>query len=97
MYGGDSDGVELILHYYHELWSELLECQDEYLKIRDLAYIKEGCGSAGFSNHFKQKFSEATEEDSIQYVVKQWKMISATLNVPIDLNAISKQLNMTKP
>jgi hypothetical protein len=45
----------------------------------------------------QKSYMESTEEDTLQYVVKQWKMISADLNVSIDYKKLSKQLNMALP
>ena len=97
MYVGNPSGIDLILHYYHELWAEILERHEDYVKTRNHFHDKEGCGSAGFSNCFMLKYPDASEEDSTKYVVEQWKKISAELNVPIDYKKLSKQLNIAVP
>lgn len=83
MYGGSPSGVELILHCYHEMWSEILKCKDEYDRCRIKIHRSEGCGSSNFSNRFMELDPDAKEDEIIKYVVTQWKKISDLLGIPV--------------
>lgn len=83
MYGGSPSGVELILHCYHEMWSEIMECKDEYDRYRIEIHRNEGCGSSNFSTKYMELDPDAKEDEIIKYVATQWKKISDLLRIPI--------------
>lgn len=97
MYGGSPSGVELILHYYHELWAEIQERHKQYQEVRDEVSQKEGLGAGEFSTSFLINNPEASNKEVTQYVVQQWMKISEKLKIPINYSGISKDLNMDMP
>lgn len=84
MYEGSSSNVDLILYYYHELWSEIHSEKDGFIDILNQILKKEGCGSANFCCHYKAINPNATEEEITKYVIKQWVKIGNFVNISID-------------
>jgi hypothetical protein len=76
MYGGTAHGVDLILHNFHELWAMILDLQDDYQIIRMNSSDEEGCGSANFATHYHRDRPQASDQETVRYVVDQWKKIS---------------------
>jgi hypothetical protein len=97
MYGGDSSGVDLILHYYHELWAEIVDLREHYEEVRIKFNLEEGIGASDFSSSFIKNHPEATDKETVTYVVHQWMEISKILNIAIDYSGLSKTLNMALP
>ena len=54
MYGGTAEGVDLILHYYHEIIAVIHDLEDEYQEISTITHQQEGCGSANFAVHYRR-------------------------------------------
>lgn len=92
MYGGDSSGTDMLLHYYHELWAEIYNRHDDYEKIRRNMEQEQGCGSANFSTRFKVNNPDLSDEKVTDYVVDQWKKISEQMNIQIPYEKISEIL-----
>lgn len=82
MYGGTAEGVDLLLHYYHELWAEINQREDDFEKATSVQRSKDGCGSLGFTFHYRRNRPDAQDEETVKYVVEQWQMISAMLSLP---------------
>ncbi len=88
MYGGTASGVDLILHNYHELWSDIYERHDEFHDVTLKILSEEDCGSNDFPSKYKQEHPESSEIESAFYVVDQWIKISELLAVPIPYDKI---------
>lgn len=88
MYGGTAEGVELLLHYYHELWAETFEKQEEYKQIRDRIYRQEDCGSGSLIRRFQEIRKNADGQSTSEYVVKHWRNISKELMLPVPYDTI---------
>jgi hypothetical protein len=97
MYGGSPGSVDLILYYYHELWSEILECQDDFNEYSQKVHQDENCGSSDFSTRFIINNPGASDEDIAKYIVIQWMKISKLLKIPIKYDDLSIELNMALP
>lgn len=82
-FGGTPDGVELVLHYYHELWVEIHEKKDEYTSVRRKIYAEQDCGSMSFAFRHKRLNQGATTDQIAAYVVGQWQRISQEFGIPI--------------
>ena len=87
MYGGTSEGVDIILHYYHELWAMICYREKEYQSISWDIHAAEGCDSANFTSHYRRSRPHAPDEDAVLYVVEQWARISKRLGMPIGQDA----------
>ncbi len=83
MYGGTADGVDLLLHTYHEIWSEIEGRHDEFRNTWWRVLEEEECGSANFSTRYRMNHPEASDEEIVSYAVDQWRKVSTRLGVPI--------------
>ena len=92
MYGGTADGVDLILHYYHELWAEIVERTDDYFNTCFEIHRQEDCNSHNFASRYRVAHPDATELGAAEYVVSQWRRISDLLGVPIPHGQIIEEL-----
>jgi hypothetical protein len=81
MYGGTAEGVDLILHNHHGLWAFVFERDAEYKEIRLEARSAEGGDSASFAFHARHTRPAASEQETAQYVVEQWRKISNLLGL----------------
>ena len=79
MYGGTAMGVDLVLHYYNELWAEIVERSGEYEALREEVFREENCGSGGFACKFLKENPSAPESEAASYVVQQWQEIHKRL------------------
>ena|ERR1700687_4690556 len=84
MYGGSPEGVDLVLHYYHELVAEILECRPAFEASKDKAHEEAGAIASGFSKIYRRIQGNPDEHKTVDYVVLQWRKIDALmgLNVP---------------
>jgi hypothetical protein len=89
-YGGSPDGVENLMHVYHELWSEIVERQKEYRDVMSQVYCDEEC--SGFAVSYRFNHPNAGIKEVTDYVVSHWRKISDSLGVPIPHEAIIKDL-----
>ena len=85
MYGGSAEGVDLILHYYHEIWAQIFEKQEEYFAISRDVHNKQNCGAANFSFRCRSRNKCADEGEIAKYVVSQWAVISKKLGLQLPL------------
>jgi len=83
MYGGTADGVDLLLHTYHEIWAVLAERVEAVQEIERAVCFEEDCGSASFSTRFAMTHPEASQVEIASYVVEQWKKVSDRAGLPI--------------
>jgi glycerol kinase len=97
MYGSTPSGVDLILHYYHELWAEIVEHREQYKDISHKIHQEEDTGAANFAASFMKKNPEAKDAETVKYVIHQWMKISKKLNIPINYSGISKALKLDMP
>src|SRR5438270_7384255 len=76
MYGGTPEGVDLVLHNYHELWAELLDRRQDFevaaQAVRTKARVGAAMSFAWARRHRKRSFSDA---EITEYVVLQWRKI----------------------
>lgn len=93
MYGGSASGVDLILHYYHELWAEIFDRVSIYHSIRDKSFEDLNCGSANFSAKFLIDNPTATDREASWFTVDQWTLISAELGLSVPYEKIGKMFS----
>ncbi len=96
MYGGNAEGVDLILNNYHELWSEIVDRYDEYRNISSKVHTEQDCRKTSFAKGFKMKNLNVTEQESAFYVVDQWQKVSYALELPIPYEEIKELLKHLK-
>jgi len=84
MYGGDGEGVDLLLHTYHTIWSEIVERHAEFQATCLKVSAEEKCGAANFATRYKMNHPQESEQEIAAYVVQQWRKISDCLSVPLD-------------
>jgi hypothetical protein len=82
MYGGSADGVDNLLHWYHDLWAVIHQREDDFLREASSAHADEGCDSANFAFHYRRDRPSATEAEVAGYVVSMWRRIGERLGVP---------------
>jgi hypothetical protein len=81
MYGGTPEAVDLILHYYYELWAVAHERGGEFRKISDAFHMSEGCQAASFAYHYRVCHPAASEDDVACYAVSMWRKIGEHLSL----------------
>jgi hypothetical protein len=82
-FGGTPDGVELVLHCYHELWAEIHDTKEEYKSVSLKIHAEQDCGSMNFAFRYKQLNQRTTTDEVAAYVVGQWQRISHELGISI--------------
>jgi len=83
MYGGTAEGVDLILHYYHELWAEIKDEQQKHETVLRKILKEQECGAATFSTRYRLNYPNYSESEIASYAVTQWKKISKRFGVPV--------------
>jgi hypothetical protein len=84
MFGGDANGVEVVLWTYHRLLAEILECNEEYESIRDAQHSECGCQANSFSGHFRANIRKGCSEiEAVRYSAEQWQVIDKKLGLVI--------------
>ena len=83
MYGGTPEGLELILHYYHELVAEMLVCRAALNDLEQAAHSEAGATAAGFSTAYRRTHDGATDNEIADYIVLEWQKIDAAWGVSI--------------
>ena len=83
MYGGTSEGVDIVLHYYHELWAMIFGREEEYQAISGTLHSEAGGVSASFTFNYRRSRPHASDEETVRYVVEQWARISKGLEMPV--------------
>ena len=92
MYGGTADGVDLVLHYYHELWAEIVERHRDFRKAESTVSDQERCNSHNFASRYRVDHPRAEDKEIADYVVAQWRKVSGLLGVPIPYDQIIQEL-----
>ena len=82
-FGRTPDGVEMILHYYHELWAEIHDKKDKYTSVRLKIYAEQDCGSMSFAFRYQRRNRRATADEIATYAVGQWQRISQETGIPV--------------
>ncbi len=90
MYGGTASCVDMLLHYYHELWAEIFDNKDLYDKVQRKVHDACECEALNFSGRFSFNHPEASELEMVQFVVDQWMIISKELGVSVPYDNIRK-------
>ena len=88
MWGGTAVGVDLTLHFYHELWAEIHHQQEHYLKISRKIHEQQKCGAASFATRYGLNHPTSSEKERAAYAVEQWRKISKKMVVPVPYTAI---------
>ena len=83
MYGGDAEGVDLLLYNYHKLWAVITDREKEFTNLSGELHKEQDCGAANFSTAYKIKKPGADEQETAFYVVDQWQKASNSLGIPI--------------
>lgn len=83
MYGGTGEGVDLVLCYLHEIWAMVHCREDDYLKVRLEIHEEEGCNGCSFAHLYRRDKPDASEEETVRYVVLQWKKITSLLGIAV--------------
>jgi hypothetical protein len=84
MFGGDANGVEVVLWTYHHLLAEIVERNEEYVSIRDAQHSECGCQANSFSGHFRANIRKGCSEiEAVRYPVEQWQVIDKKLGLVI--------------
>ena len=84
MFGGDANGVEVILWAYHRLLAEIVERDEEYESIRIAQHWECGCQANSFSGHYRTDIRKGCSEiEAARYSVEQWKAIDKKLGLGI--------------
>jgi len=96
MYGGSGNGVEIVLHDYHQIWAEVVERYDEFRQTWWRVLEEEDCGAANFSHRYSMNHPGASEEEIAKYVCAQWRKVSDRLGVPIPHAALKQEFDERK-
>ena len=95
-YGGTAEGVNQLLHFYHELWVVIVCKEQEYDRVRFEVHEKHQCGASDFPHHFHRSNPGASEGETTEYVATRWMEITERLAVPIPWTEIEKELSCFK-
>jgi hypothetical protein len=95
VYGRTSDGVDLVLHYYHELWAFLAGREDDFRRVSCDAHAEQLGGSGPFVAQYRWQEPAASEEEVLCYVVGRWRDISDRLGVPLPWQAFDEPAGQT--
>lgn len=90
VYGRTSDGVDLVLHYYHELWAFLAGREEDYRRISRDAHAEQLGGSGPFVAQYRWHEPAASEQEIVGYIVERWREISDRLGVPLSRPAFDE-------
>jgi hypothetical protein len=82
MYGGTAHAVDLLLHYWHEIWAVVHCREDDYRKMEHGIHEAEGHLGCNFAAHYRRNNPKASDQETARYVVTQWKKISSRLGLP---------------
>src|SRR5687768_11614327 len=91
-YGGSGAGVELYLLDHHEIWSFIMDREDDLKNAYWDQLASEDCGSANFSTRYAMNHPAADEIEIASYVVEQSRKISDRLEMPIPHDEIKQEL-----
>jgi hypothetical protein len=91
MYGGTAEGVDLLLRAHHELWSEIVERQEEFQKVLREVHEEEDCQAAGFPTRYLWDHPSANQNEIAAYVTLQWRKVSDQLGVPIPHEKLQRE------
>jgi len=83
MYGGTADGVDLLLWNYHEIWSEIVEKEEEFRTVPRNVFDETDCEAASFPTRYLTEHPQASQEEIAEFVTKQWHLVSDRLAIPI--------------
>jgi hypothetical protein len=83
MYGGTADGVECVLYQLHSLWALAMGRIGEFHRSVSDTCQEVGSDAMGFSTFYRQSHPRATELETAEFVVAQWKRISQHCGVPL--------------
>lgn len=89
MYGGTADGVDTLLHEYHDLWAMIHQREEDFLQESSSVHAAEGCDSANFAFHYLRDRPSATETEVALYVVAMWRRIGERLGLPASGSGLS--------
>jgi hypothetical protein len=95
MYGGNAEGVDLLLYTYHEFWSEIVGRFDEFREVYWKVGEEEDCGAATFSTRYSMDHPDASDDDNVRYTVAQWRKVSDRLDVPIPRAELAIEFEVT--
>lgn len=88
MYGGTAAEVDLLLYYLHEIWAEMVEQTEQYRATFQASLSEQNCGAWSFDRCYRKLHPQATEEDTVAYVIDQWRKISKRACLPIPYSKI---------
>jgi hypothetical protein len=88
MWAGTAVGVDLTLHYYHELWAEIHNLQEHYLVVTRKIHEQQKCGSASFARRYGLNNPNSSEKERAIYTVEQWRKISKKMGVAVPYTTI---------
>jgi hypothetical protein len=83
VYAGTAQELDRLLYLYHELWSEIVERENDFRHQQS--------NSLGFAIPYADEHPEATEEQIAQEVVRQWSAISGRLEVPLPHESLTRE------
>ncbi len=91
MYGGNAEAVEMLLHSYIELWSQLNERYEDYDAARSARASALNANAMGFVGLYRRKHPKASELAAANYVALQYKKIIEQLQLPVPWKQINAE------
>ncbi|HZU36432.1 MAG TPA: hypothetical protein VFA18_11015 [Gemmataceae bacterium] len=95
VYGRTAEGVDLILHYYHELWAFLAGRDGDFRRVSRDAHAAQLGGSGPFVTQYRWYEPAASDEEVVEYIVNRWREISDRLGVPLPWKAFDEPAGQT--
>jgi hypothetical protein len=81
MFAVSAESLDLILHYYHELWSMILGRHEEYFTIKMQVSCTEEHEAFSFAKNYAIRLPASTESERMEYSVRRWQEIDTLLKL----------------
>lgn len=87
-FGATADGVDLVLHYYHELLANVLGQQRAYEEIRIGQHMAEEANADSFAGNCRRLNEGQPEQRVAECVVGRWMQVDGMCGFDIPLDEI---------
>ena len=96
MYSGNAENLDTILHYYHELWAMICDCEELYQSVSRKVHEKQRTGAVGFATRYGMKHPSASEDEKAEYAAHHWQKISKGIGMKIPYKKLRESFQHTE-
>jgi hypothetical protein len=94
MFGGSPEGVDAVLHCYHELWAAVLGRDQEFEAVWSAVRAKSKCGASGFASGRRGQRDRPADPEVMEFVVTQWREVDRLLNLIVPAEPLESKLQI---